>query len=116
MALTADIRGYATVQSWIDGLREQWGEEPGDLDKRLEVLERFCRFMDKDPDTLIEDCSRVVESGKRIKIKVRRQYTEKIAEFQGSADGDARAQARAGNIVRSFFIHNGIFMQAGLQG
>ena len=88
--------------------------EPADFERRLELLERFCAFAGRDPDAMIAECTREVESGKRIRIKARRLYSEKIAEFQESAGGDARARARAGNIIRSFFIHNGIFMQAGL--
>jgi hypothetical protein len=106
---------YATVQTWASGLREQWGEAPADLDGRIDSLGRFCDFVGEDPDTMIAACTREVESGKRIRIKARRLYSEKIAEFQAAAGGDARAQARAGNIIRSFFIHNGIFMQAGVQ-
>ncbi len=78
------------------------------------MLEAFCRFAGRTPDELIAECSREVEGGKRIRIKKRREYTEKIAEFQRSVDGGPRDQTRAGSIVRSFFIHNGIFMQAGL--
>jgi hypothetical protein len=105
---------YATVQTWRAGLKEQWGEEPPDFDVRVAQLERFCALTGRTPDDMIEDCTREVESGKRIRVKARREYSEKIAEFQASAEGDARAQARAANIIRSFFIHNGIFMQAGL--
>jgi len=96
-------------------MREQWGEEPSDLDGRLETVRRFCEFAGQDPDEIIDACSREVESGKRIRIKARREYSEKIAAFQSAESGDTRAQGRAGNTVRSFFIHNGIFMQAGVQ-
>ena len=110
------IREYAAVGTWLEGLRAQWGAEPEDMDERLGVLERFCRFAEKNPDEIIGECVREVEGGKRIRIKGRRFYAEKIAEFQVAVGGDARAQGRAGNIVRSFLIHNGIFIQAGLQG
>ncbi len=114
MSPAGDILRYAAVQTWVQGLREQWGEEPSDLETRLDLLRRFCDCVERDPDALIAECSREVEGGKRIRIKARRLYTGKIAEFQASLPGDARAQARAGNTVHSFFIHNGIFMQAGL--
>lgn len=105
-----------TIKTWLHGLTEQWGEPPSDFDQRVETLGKFCQFVEQDPDTVIAACSREVESGKRIRIKERRFYTEKIAEFQESADGDARTKGRTGNVIRSFFIHNGIFMQAGVQG
>jgi len=115
LALDRPIHEYPSIQTWIQGLTEQWGEPPSDLDDRLRVVESFCRFVDGEPDRLITESSRDVESGKRIRIKVRRHYSERIAEFQSTLAGDARTKARAANIVRSFFIHNGIFMQAGLQ-
>ena len=106
----------ATIRTWVDGLREQWGEEPADMAARIGMLERFCAFIEREPDAIIAECAREVEGGKRIRIKKRRFYTERIEEFQSSVDGDARAQTRAGNIVRSFMIHNGIFMQGGVSG
>jgi len=115
VASSGDLNRYSTVKTWLGGLAEQWGDPPGDFPQRVELLQRFCAFVERDPDGIIADCSREVESGKRIRIKARRSYSEKIAEFQQSLEGDARAQARAGNIIRSFFIHNGIFMQAGLR-
>ena len=114
MTLAKPALDYAAVQTWRTGLVEQWGEEPADFGDRVVLLERFCVIAERDPDGMIEDCTREVESGKRIRIKARREYSEKIASFQESAQGDARAQGRVGNIIRSFFIHNGIFMQAGL--
>jgi hypothetical protein len=108
------LNDRATVRAWVEGLCQQWGEAPSDMADRIEVLGRFCEFVECEPDIIIAECSREVEGGKRIRIKKRREYTEKIDEFQASVDGDARAQARAGNVIRSFMIHNGIFMQGGM--
>jgi hypothetical protein len=107
------IADYDSVRQWARGLKEQWGDEP-DMEQRYGVLQRFADFAGKDPDTMIADCTRDVESGKRIRIKARREYTEKIAAFQAMVEGSARQQSKSANFVRSFFIHNGIFMQAGL--
>ena len=111
-----DTSSHASVQQWVRGLEEQWGERPSDIDARFTTLSAFSEFTGKAPDEMIAECTREVESGKRIRIKARRLYSDKIAEFQAVAAGDARQQGRAGNTVRSFFIHNGIFMQAGVQG
>lgn len=113
MALDKPIADYETVQTWQSGLREQWGEEP-DMAARSDALLRFCEFAGTDPDVLIAECTRAVESGKRIRIKARREYSEKIAEFQAASGGTGREQLKLGSTIRSFFIHNGIFMQAGL--
>jgi hypothetical protein len=75
---------------------------------RLETLQAFCDFAGADPDAMIAACTREVESGKRIRIKARREITEKIAAFQAGIEGNVRQQAKAANFVRSFFIHNGI--------
>jgi hypothetical protein len=109
------LQDQESIQTWQRGLTEQWGEAPTDFEERVQLVGRFCEFVDQTPDAVIAACSREVDGGKRIRIKQRRFYTEKIAEFQGSVDGDARAKGRAGNVIRSFFIHNGIFMQAGVQ-
>ena len=107
------IADYDSVRQWVRGLREQWGDEP-EMEQRYAVLQRFADFAGKDPDTMIADCTRDVDSGKRIRIKARREYTEKISAFQTTVEGNPRQQTKAANFVRSFFIHNGIFMQAGL--
>lgn len=115
MSLPKPVREFETTGTWLQGLRDQWGEVPGDQDERLEELAAFCAFVDKDPDTVIRECLRDSESGKRISAKGRRFYDQKIAEWQASLPGDRSAQARAGNAVRSFLIHNGIFLQSGIQ-
>ncbi|TMG02786.1 MAG: hypothetical protein E6I03_05320 [Chloroflexi bacterium] len=38
----SSIRDSATVQAWVSGLREQWGEEPADMRARIAILQRFC--------------------------------------------------------------------------
>jgi hypothetical protein len=110
------IDQYATVQTWFQGLREHWGEEPPDKEGKLAMLLAFCRMVEKDPDAIIAECSRDVEGGKRIRIKGRREYSEKIEEFKQNIEGGPREQGRAANVIRSFLIHNGIFMQGGVQG
>jgi hypothetical protein len=113
MTLTQDIGDYETVRQWARGLEEQWGETP-EMGQRHATLQAFASFSGKDPDTMITDCTREVDSGKRIRIKARREYSAKIEEFQATIEGNSRQQAKAANYVRSFFIHNGIFMQAGV--
>ena len=68
------IAGYDSVRQWARGLKEQWGEEP-EMDQRYSVLQRFAGFTGKDPDTMIAECTRDVESGKRIRIKARRPFS-----------------------------------------
>ena len=110
------LEEYESVQTWLRGLREQWGTDPLEEDpKRLDVLRRFCEFVDKEPDAIVRECLLIKGGEKRISVKGRRLYSERIAEFQDTVAGDARERARWGNTVRSFLIHNGVFLQSGLQ-
>lgn len=111
------MTAYAAVGSWLEGLRKHWGGDPAhDGSDRLEILAAFCRFVDRDPDTIIEECVIVKESGKRIRASARRRYAEAIATFQAQVKGSRLERARRGNTVRSFLIHNGVLLQSGLHG
>jgi hypothetical protein len=64
---------------------------------------------------MIQECF-VTKAGQRvISYKGRNSYYNKIAEFQDSLEEEPRDKVRVGNNVRSFFIHNGVFMQSGVQ-
>jgi hypothetical protein len=115
MPLPKPVEEFETARTWFQGLRDQWGEDPEDRDQRLEALAAFCAFVEKDPDTVVKECMRESESGKRISAKGRRFYNDKITEWQASLSGEMSERARTGNAVRSFLIHNGIFLQSGLQ-
>jgi hypothetical protein len=115
MALPKPLADCETVRTWLAGLREQWGQEPGDWQERLEALGGFCAFAGKDPDAMVKECLRESDGDTRISVKGRRFYDGKIAAWQASLPGDSRAQGRLGNAVRSFLIHNGIFLQSGMQ-
>ena len=53
---------------------------------------------------MITECTREVESGKRIRIKARREYSAKIEEFQVTVEGDARKQSTGGEF-RAELLH-----------
>ena len=116
MATLRPMLEYDTVRTWLDGLRQHWGTDPlQDDPTRLEVLEMFCAFVDKEPDAVIRECFIHKEGERRMSLKGRRFYYDKIAEFQDSLEGEPRERVRGGNNIRSFFIHNGVFMQSGMQ-
>jgi hypothetical protein len=111
------LTSYGSVQAWFEGLRRHWGGDPEHDDpERLEVLEAFCRFADKDPDTVIAECLLVKDGEKRIRTKGRQRYADLIAEFQSGVEGSRTRRAKWGNTVRSFLIHNGVLLQSGVQG
>ncbi len=108
---------YPTVRTWLEGLKEHWGGDPATDDpERLPILEAFCRFADVDPDTIIRECTRIDKAGdRRISVKGRRKWAELIDRFQEQVEGSRVRQAKWGNTVRSFLIHNGILLAAGAQ-
>lgn len=113
----APLLDYATVRTWLDGLREHWGGDPASDDpERLPLLEAFCHFAGADPDAIIAACLRTDEAGdRRISIKGRRKYAELIDAFQAQGEGSRLRLAKRGNTIRSFLIHNGILLAAGAQ-
>jgi hypothetical protein len=109
--MSANINEYKTVQTWIAGVHEQSGVSPENDAKRLQVLAEFCALVEKDPDQMIDDCLRDVEGGKKIRVKGRRFYAEKIAEFEQQAAGGPGEKRQKANYIRSFLIHNGVLLQ-----
>ena len=108
---------YATVQTWMDGLREHWGGDPETDDpERLPTLQDFCNYANVDPDTIIKECKRINKAGDlRISVKGRRKYAELIDQFQKEQEGSRMVRAKRGNAVRSFLIHNAILLSPGAQ-
>jgi len=95
------IREYETVQTWIGSAHLT---EP---EVKVELLQQFCALLERNPDEMIEDCLKLVQEGQfKLKGKTRRRYVEHIEEFEGGIEG-----RRRGNVIRSFFIHNGIPIQ-----
>ena len=108
---------YASVQTWLDGLRQHWGGDPvTDDPERLPVLEAFCRFASVDPDQIIKGTTMIKDGEKRIRVKGREKFAALIDEFQASVEGSRFKKGKRGNIVRSFLIHNGVLLAQGMQG
>ena len=96
-----NIDEYRTVRTWVESAHLA---EPG---SRIELLREFSERLERNPDEMIEDCLRLVQEGQfKLKGKTRRRYVEQIEEFEGGIEG-----RRRGNVIRSFFIHNGIPIQ-----
>lgn len=116
-ALDRLLQDYDSVKTWFQSLREQSGVDPEADPQRLATLKEFCEFVDLNPDEIVRACLLVKEGREtRISVKGRRNLAEKISEFQALGEGLAsRERAMRGNTVRSFLIHNGILLQAGMQ-
>ena len=101
---------YATVRAWREDYVRHWGGGPDDpeLEGKLATMRDFCERLGKDPDAIVNECLRDTEGGKRIRAKARRRYVEAIREFESAHKGGRSA----GNVIRSFLLHNGIAMSA----
>jgi len=107
---------YASVQTWLDGLRQHWGGDPATEDpERLPILEAFCRFANVDPDGIIKGTTMIKDGEKRIRTKGREKYAGLIDDFQASVEGSRFRKGKWGNTVRSFLIHNGVLLAQGMQ-
>jgi hypothetical protein len=107
---------YAAVQTWLEGLRQHWGGDPvTDDPDRLPALEAFCRYAGVDPDRIIAETTMLKDGEKRIRVKGRERYAALIDEWQATVEGSRIRKGKYGNIVRSFLIHNGVLLAAGMQ-
>ena len=97
----AEITSYETVQRWVRSSKMT------DQESKLALLTEFMGRVDRTPDEMIGDCLHLVQEGQfKLKGKTRRRYVEQIEEFE-----DAHGGRPQGNVIRSFFIHNGIPIQ-----
>jgi hypothetical protein len=110
------LTDYASVQTWLDGLRQHWGGDPvNDDPDRLPALEAFCRYAHVDPDQIIRETTMLKDGERRIRIKGRERYAALIDEWQATVEGSRIHKGKHGNAVRSFLIHNGVLLAAGMQ-
>jgi len=115
-SINKPLEAYDSVKTWFRGLREQSGIDPSEDPSRLKLLGEFCSLVELDPDEVVNACLLMKEGREtKISIKGRRTMAERIADFQAGGGGDSRERAKRGNTVRSFLIHNGILLQAGMQ-
>ncbi len=106
---------YRAVQTWMDGLKSHWGGDPATDDpERLPILEAFCRLVNRDPDQMIKETTMIKNGEKRIRVKGRERYANAINAWQETIEGSRIRQAKWGNTVRSFLIHNGVLLQSGV--
>jgi hypothetical protein len=107
---------YASVRTWLEGLRQHWGGDPAADDAdRLPMLEAFCRHISRDPDQIIAETTMIKDGERRIRTKGRERYAALIDGWQAQQEGSRIRKAKWGNTVRSFLIHNGVLLQSGVQ-
>jgi hypothetical protein len=109
--MSTTFESSKSVHTWLTGVHEQSGVSPENDARRLHVLAEFCLFVGKDPDQIIDECLRDVDGGKKIRVKGRRFYVQKITEFEQQVEGTPSEKRQKANYIRSFLIHNGILLQ-----
>ncbi len=105
----AELARSAAVQRWLahTGYETEAGRR-----RCLELLGGFCEATGQAPEELVASCFRVTKEGDRkISIKGRRAMQEAIESFIAKRGETGHAAVAAGNMLRSFLIHNGVFMQ-----
>ena len=112
MSATEDIRAADSVRAWFERAGHDKAE-PEAQERVLRILSDFCSHFEKSPDELVAFCFlRKKATGERfVSVKRRTAVNEALDEFaakQGWSGKDAVANA---NVVRSFLIHNGVFIQ-----
>lgn len=112
MALAKPITEFDSVKTWAEGLRKQWGGDPlAEEPEMVDALERFCGFVDEDPDTIVGKLFRVrkADNERVLSVKWRTHYADKVKEYRARTAGSEGQ--REGSNVLSFMIHNGVLIQ-----
>jgi hypothetical protein len=97
----SELTSFQTVQTWMRSAKFEAS------DPRLDLFDEFCQLVERTPDEMVSECLKIVQAGQfKLRGKTRRHYVERIEEFEQGHGGRTR-----GNVIRSFFIHNGIPIQ-----
>ncbi len=102
-----ELDSYKSVQIWLKELRGRY-KDTNEINSRLELLKKFCDFVSKNPDELVNEVYNF-NTHKTI-LKKRDFYNERINEFIEGLEGSPSVRDTYGNMLEGFFIYNGIKM------
>jgi hypothetical protein len=107
----AGLEDLPEVQRWFTGAG--YASAPVDERRRLvEELEAFCAHAGKQPAELIRSCLLTTRDGNtKISIKGRRAMQLLIDGYIADRGLSGHTAVAAGNRIRGFLIHNGVFIQ-----
>ena len=100
-----------TGEPGVDGntALEKYAETLDDLSeperlRRLDILRAFATFVERTPDRMVD------ELFDRVTMKYRKRgyYTERIKAFTEQVEGPRSTKVFSGNVIRAFFIANGL--------
>ncbi|GAB4336153.1 MAG: hypothetical protein Kow0010_23890 [Dehalococcoidia bacterium] len=106
------IRTAESVRRWLESRAGLWG--PASVsDDLVETLARFCEDLGLEPDEMIDECLRPTPDSEAyvLRTRARRRYMEEIEKFE-----ERTGSRKLANVVRSFFIHNGVAMNPTILG
>jgi len=107
----AAVASATTVRRWFTSARYD-GDPDEEKQARYQLLADFCSHIDQSPDELVESLIRTTKKGDlAISSKRRTVVDASINEFVEKAGYTGRDAVVNGNTLRSFLVHNGIFIQ-----
>ena len=106
-----EVRAAPTVVRWFDSAKLHSDSED-EQQLRLKLLGDFCDHYGQSPDELAAGLRRTTKAGdEAISGKRRAIVDAAIDEFIEKSGFTGRDAIVNGNIIRSFLVHNGIFIQ-----
>ena len=101
----------AAVRRWFDSARLD-GDPPEQQAHKLALLADFCDHTGQQPGELVAGLLRTTKDGDTaISAKRRTAMNATIDEFVEKCGFAGRDAVVNGNVIRSFLVHNGIFIQ-----
>ncbi|HVW33648.1 MAG TPA: hypothetical protein VHL53_14005 [Acidimicrobiia bacterium] len=106
-----EVAATASVQRWFDSARLH-SDPDEEKQLRYRLLAGFCDHYGQSPDELAAGLIRTTKNGDTaISAKRRKAVDAAIDEFVEKSGFTGRDAVVNGNIIRSFLVHNGIFIQ-----
>lgn len=99
-----DLREYKTVQKWLEERPTGFQPVREDPEKKLAVLKGYLDHIGVDPDTLIATSTDLLPTGS----KTRNAHLKSLKVWVGQQNLSASQATRMENLIRGFFIKNGI--------
>jgi hypothetical protein len=102
---TRVLERWATSSGLADAPREEREH------RRLLVL-GFCDHLSKTPAELVAGCLRTTKAGATaVSSPARARVNAQIIDYVAQTGLTGKDAVTAGNVIRSFLIHNGVFIQ-----
>jgi hypothetical protein len=107
-----DFGSEGSVKQWAAGAGFE--RDPAEAcEGKLRILADFCAKVGKQPDELVAFCIlRKKATGERfLSVKRREAVNDWLDEFVAERGWRGKEAVVNANVVRSFLIHNGVFIQ-----